>query len=229
MSIDLDALLQQIPDRLPLHVSEDRLNALLQQALARQDRIASVSLALDTDQLVLNARLRLMGAMLNYTLRLALEEATLTPTRRIITFRRLQADQIHADDLRSLPIAWFVRGILCGLCGMDFTATALKSIVWLHITRERISADLDQLGMVDKVQAALQEKSRALVEAHIERLSAGSLTGMAMKLVVEPMAPVLTSKLCELAMQNLRLENIHVSQAQGLSGDLVLARSAPSL
>lgn len=106
------------------------MNALLQEAIAGQQNITQASIVCEDGSLQLSASLLLAGTRMVYSTRLGLDDITLTPDQRIISFRRLEPDNLSGSG----PVAWFINAILCRLFGMDIAASSVRSVDGFVIT-----------------------------------------------------------------------------------------------
>lgn len=223
--MNLDSIKAAIPKSITLKLDSANMNALLQQAIAGQENITQASIVCEDGSLQLSASLLLAGTRMVYTTRLGLDDITLTPERRVISLRRLEPDNLSGSGPVSMLMAWFINAILCGLFGMDIAATSVRSLDGLVIEKNRVTADLDKLGLTDKIRQAASEKISITIKDQAEQLLPNGFKGIAARMALQAALPTLTEKACELAMQRMQVVNIQTTAADGLSGELMLANA----
>lgn len=221
--MNLDSIKAAIPKHITLKLDSAKMNALLQKAIAGQENITQASIVCEDGSLQLFASLLLAGTRMVYTTRLGLDEIMLTPERHVISLRRLEPDNLSGSGPVSILMAWFINAILCGLFGMDIAASSVRSLDGLVIEKSRVTADLDKLGLTDKIRQSASEKISLTIKDRAEQLLPNGIKGIAARMALQTALPTLTEKACELAMQRMQVVNIQITAADGLSGELMLA------
>lgn len=223
--MNLDTLKSFIPKSITLKLDAAKMNALLQEAIAGQQNITQASIVCEDGSLQLSASLLLAGTRMVYTTRLGLNDITLTPDQRIISFRRLEPDNLSGSGPVSMLMAWFIKAIVCGLFGLDIAASSLSSLDGLVIEKNRVTADLDKLGLTARIQQAAAEKTAALVKEQAELRLPDGFKGIAARLALQAALPTLMQKASALALQRIQVTNLRITAAEGLTGDLMLAKT----
>ena len=183
-------LFKKIPP-IPIEVSEARLNQLASDAIADDKRIESLKIQCRQDRLAFTGTLRVAGLALNFTTQLALQSCELSPTRKVITLRRLDDVSIGGTSVLTSFMAHVVKIVICGFFGVDLAAISLGGIRGPAINKDLITADLEAMGAMDAIMKGLREKIRQ----GIELLPGGSLVKIALKPMLDGAGPLLLSKL----------------------------------
>lgn len=227
--MNLDTLKSFIPKSITLKLDAAKMNALLQEAIAGQQNITQASIVCEDGSLQLSASLLLAGTRMVYTTRLGLDDITLTPDQRIISFRRLEPDNLSGSGPVAMLLAWFIKAVVCGLFGVDIAASSLSSLDGLVIEKSRVTADLDKLGLTARIQQAAAEKTAQLVKEQAELRLPDGFKGIAARVALQAALPTLMQKASELALQRIQVANLIITAAEGLSGDLMLAKAENEL
>ena len=207
----LDFVKQNIPKTIPLSVTEAQLNQMVTKSIADDSRIKSLTLTCEENILAVEASIQLAGSLaITAKTRLALEHCELSPTRKVITMRRLDQTELGGTGVASSLLAHVVKLVICGLFGVDIGAFSLKSINGLTIDKERISADLSAMGATDAINNAINNKINVL-------LSNTPINPM-LKMVVAPLLPTLAQKLID----KIVIDDLKVDKA-GITGILQLS------
>ena len=193
-------------------VSEAQLNQLAAKAITDDGRIKSLRVQCQQDRLTVRGTFSLAGLPLNFTTTLSLQSCELTPTRKVITLRRLDDIALGGDGILASFMAHIVKVIICGLFGVDLAAISLKRIKGLTISKDIITADLEAMGAVDIITTKLREEIRR----HIELLPGGPLVKIAVEPMLDAAGPLLLSK--------LHLQNVAITD-NGIRGEMVLLKS----
>ena len=201
----LDFVKQNIPKTIPLSVSEAQLNQMVTKAIADDSRIKSLTLTCEENILAVEASIQLAGSLaITAKTRLALEHCELSPTRKVITMRRLDQTELGGTGVASSLLAHVVKLVICGLFGVDIGAFSLKSINGLTIDKERISADLSAMGATDAINNAINNKINML-------LSNAPINPM-LKMVVAPLLPTLAQKLIDkIVIDDLKVDKTGIT------------------
>jgi len=226
--MNLDTLASLIPQSIALTLNATKMNALLQEAIAGQQNISQASIVCEDGSLQLSASLLLAGTRMVYTTRLGIDDIRLNPEQRIISLRRLEPDNFSGNGPVSMLMTWFIKAVICGLFGVDIAASSLSSLDGLVIEKDRISADLDKLGLTAKIQQAAADKAAELVKEQAELRLPDGFRGIAARLALQAALPMLMQKASELALQRIQVTNLRITAADGLTGDLMLAKSEES-
>lgn len=203
------SLFTKIP-AIPIEVSEAHLNQLARKAISDDKRIESLQIQCRQDRLTFIGALRLAGLSLNFTTQLSLQNCELSPTRKVITLRRLDDIAIGGNGMLASFMAHVVKIVVCGLFGVDLASVSLNGIKGLTINKDLITADLEAMGAVDAILAGLRGK----ISQNIELLPAGRLVKIAVESMVGAAGPLLLSK--------LHLQNVAVTDT-GIKAEVLLS------
>jgi hypothetical protein len=199
---------QKLPP-ISIEASEAQLNLLVAKAIADDSRIESLKIQCQQDRLTVSGTLSLVGVTLNFTTQLALQSCELSPSRKVITLRRLDNIALGGDGMLASFMAHIVKIVICGLFGVDLAAISLKSVKGLTINKALITADLEAMGAVDAILTGLRQKIRH----GIELLPVGQLVKMGIEPMLAMAGPLLLGK--------LHLQNVAISD-KGVQGEILL-------
>ena len=199
---------QKLPP-ISIEASEAQLNLLVAKAIADDSRIESLKIQCRQDRLTVSGTLSLVGVTLNFTTQLALQSCELSPSRKVITLRRLDNIALGGDGMLASFMAHIVKIVICGLFGVDLAAISLKSVKGLTINKALITADLEAMGAVDAILTGLRQKIRH----GIELLPVGQLVKMGIEPILAMAGPLLLGK--------LHLQNVAISD-KGVQGEILL-------
>ena len=143
-------------DGYPLEVSEAQLNRLAATLTAEGD--TTVNLTCLPGAITLAGETRAAGLPLTYSTRFALEACEISPTRKVLTLRRLDAIDLGGNSLATALYARIVKTLICGLFGIDPARLALRGVAGVTVEKDLITADLDAMGATDIILEAIKEK-----------------------------------------------------------------------
>ncbi len=208
----MDFIKQNMPKTIPLSVSEAQLNQMVKKAIADDSRIKSLTLSCEENVLAVEASIQMVGSLaITAKTRLALEHCELSPTRKIITMRRLDQTELGGTGAASSLLAHVVKLVICGLFGVDIGAFSLKNINGLTIDKSLITADLAAMGATEAINDAINNKINVLLNnAPINPL---------LKKLVSPLLPTLAQKLID----KIIIEDLKVAKT-GITGTLRLSQ-----
>lgn len=207
-------LFKNIPP-IPIEVSEARLNQLARDAIVDDSRIESLKIHCQRDCITVSGTLRLAGVALNFTTRLALHSCELSPSRKVITLRRLDDIVIGGTGMLASFMAHVAKIVICGFFGVDLAAISLGGINGLTINKDLITADLEAMGAVEGIVKSLREKLRQ----RIELLPIWPLVKIVVEPILDGAGPLLLSR--------LHLQKVAVTD-RGIQGSIVLRNAGRS-
>ena len=207
----IDFIKQNMPKTIPLSVSETQLNQMVKKSIADDSRIKSLALTCEENVLAVETSIQMVGSLTITTkTRLALEHCELSPTRKMLTMRRLDQTELGGTGAASSLLAHVVKLVVCGLFGVDIGAFSLKNINGLTIDKSLITADLAAMGATEAINNSITNKINVLLNnAPINAL---------LKIVVAPLLPTLVQKLID----KIIIEDLKVAKT-GITGTLRLS------
>ena len=131
-------------DGYTLSVTETQLNSLA-ATLARSGE-TPISITCKPGAITIGGEAKVAVVPLTYSTRLALEACEISPTRKVLTLRRLDNVDLGGNSLTTALYARVVKTLLCGLFGIDPTRFALKDVTGVSVVNDLITADLDAMG-----------------------------------------------------------------------------------
>jgi hypothetical protein len=193
-----------------MSVSEAQLNQMVATTISDDSRIKSLQLICEDNVLVVNAGIQLVGSLaITATTRLALEHFELSQERKVITLRRLDNTELGGTGVASSLLARVVKLVVCGLFGIDLGEFSLKNINGLTIDKERITADLAALGVVEAITDAICSK----IDLALKNIQINPW----LKPIIATLLPAITKRLVAKAV----IEDLSISEA-GIAGTLRL-------
>jgi hypothetical protein len=149
-----------------LAVSESLLNKLA-ATLARSGE-TPISITCQPGAVALGGEARVAGVLLNYSTRLALESCEISPTRKVLTLRRLDAVDLGGNSVATALYARIVKILLCGLFGIDPARFALNGVAGVTVEKDLITADLNAMGATEIILEAIKAKLPAALSPLLE-------------------------------------------------------------
>ena len=195
---------------IPIEVSEAHLNQLAGKSITDDGRIESLRIQCQQDRLTFAGTLCIAVLSLNFSTQVSLQSCELSPTRKVLTFRRLDNIAIGGNGMLASFMAHVVEIVVCGLFGVDIASISLKDITGLSINKDLITADLEAMGVVEAILLGLRGKIRQ----RIEILPGGRLVKIAVESMLDAAGASLLSK--------LHLQNVAIVDA-GIKAEVLLS------
>lgn len=134
--------------------SEAQLNTLATNLARSGD--TPVSINCQPDAIVLSGEARALGVPLTYSTPLKLESCEISPTRKVLSLRRLDNVDLGGNNLATALFARVVKVLMCGLFSIDPARFAFDGLTGVAVEKDLITADLAAMGATEIILTAIK-------------------------------------------------------------------------